>query len=933
MVVLMLAWAAVCLNATEAPSIYGIHDHEPFPGEFLTKIENGNTRGWVTATVAVGANPNDQSGASFTTVSSRGHTVICRINYGYYPDGTIPVPAKWDDFAARCAKFVANSTGCNIWLIANETNLASEWPFDGARFNYISPQDYATLYRKVYNAIRAVRPNDKILPQALAPWAGPYGSGLQNVGGQNYPHDGMPINWVQYLNQMLTAIAASGPLDGISLHIGSRGYAYADIHSTQKINAGGQNLYWSFYSYKDWVDLGIPASLYHLPLYATECNGMFYFKGGHPEDPSKHYESGWMQEMYAEIDRYNQQAASSGKPVFRCVNLYRWCAFCDGWNIDGASNPYKAQIMSDLDASVAQGYRWPTNSAPTNAPPAPSNLTASVGPGRVTLNWSPALSASSYNIKRSTTNGGPYSLIASNINGTSFMNTSFTPGTTYFYRVSGVNVIGEGPDSNQASATPTQGLPDVVVTAISWSPSHPYPGSNVVFIATVKNQGSAPTPAGTIIGVGFSVDGSSVVSWSGNYSSSLAAGNSVTLAADSGPGGTNYWIATPGAHTVTATVDDVNRFAEGDESNNSLTVPFNVMTTGYALNSGGNASAPFAADNFFSGSTNTFSVTNAIDTSAASNAAPQAVYQSERWGNFTYNLGSLLPNNAYSVRLHFAEISPSVSAAGQRQFHVSINGSQVLTNFDTFAVAGGKFRAVTRDFSTMASGSGQITVQFAKGASNEAKCSGVEVLPGADTPPALNAIPNLTINEEVALRFQIFAFDPQAGQVIADFETYASGQNSVLFNRPRFSSTTTAYLDASPDSTLVSSLFPSGNSSSRVLHSAWSFKSATTNHWLRLTTSTVTSLPNPTVDFTQALRFKVYSDQDIRLGIGLRETSTTAAIGGNGGASGAIEFIGVTNSLSGTPQPARTIPKGRWTTVQFNFPQEPFTSFTGNSVL
>ncbi|MGQ9809365.1 MAG: golvesin C-terminal-like domain-containing protein [Armatimonadota bacterium] len=352
---LLLCLAQSCTRASEARSIYGIHDHEPRPTEYLNRIKAKVGAGWVTATVEVGSNPADQSGVDFRSISSEGHTVICRINNGYGLNGTIPVKSKYDDFAQRCANFVRNSQGCNIWVIGNETNLASEWPLDGGRLRYISPQDYAECFRKVYNAIKAVRPNDRVIPQALAPWAGPYGSGT--IGG--YPHDPMPLNWVQYMNQMLTAIAATGPLDGIALHINSRGYSTAAIHSTAKMNAGGMLLYSSFYVYKDWIDYGIPSSLYHLPLYATECNGYFYWKGGHPEDPSQHYLAGWMQEIYAEIDRHNRQAVLTGKPVFRCVNMYRWCDHCDGWNIDGASNPYRAQILSDLDAALDAGYFWP----------------------------------------------------------------------------------------------------------------------------------------------------------------------------------------------------------------------------------------------------------------------------------------------------------------------------------------------------------------------------------------------------------------------------------------------------------------------------------------------------------------------------------------------------------------------------------------------
>src|SRR5882762_170011 len=141
--VILLASALHSFSAAESPFLYGIHDHSPAPTEYLTHITNATgAGGWITATVAVGANPSDTSGTDFTPFSNARHTVICRINYGYYPDGTIPVPASYDNFASRCSNFVAHSPGCNIWLIGNELNLAAEWPFTGTRFNYVSPTDY-----------------------------------------------------------------------------------------------------------------------------------------------------------------------------------------------------------------------------------------------------------------------------------------------------------------------------------------------------------------------------------------------------------------------------------------------------------------------------------------------------------------------------------------------------------------------------------------------------------------------------------------------------------------------------------------------------------------------------------------------------------------------------------------------------------------------
>ncbi|MBA3826570.1 MAG: glucosylceramidase [Ktedonobacterales bacterium] len=103
------------------------------------------------------------------------------------------------------------------------------------------------------------------------------------------------------------------------------------------------------------------------------------------------------------------------------------------------------------------------------------------------------------------------------------------------------------------------------------------------------------------------------------------------------------------------------------------------LRTGYAINAGGGSAGTFAADGNFSGG-QTYATTAAIATSGVTNPAPQAVYQTERYGNFTYTLPNLLPGAQYAVRLHFDEIY--WTSSGQRLFNLTINGSQVLTNFD-----------------------------------------------------------------------------------------------------------------------------------------------------------------------------------------------------------------------------------------------------------
>ena len=164
--------------------------------------------------------------------------------------------------------------------------------------------------------------------------------------------------------------------------------------------------------------------------------------------------------------------------------------------------------------------------------------------------------------------------------------------------------------------------------------------------------------------------------------------------------------------------------------------------SGYAVNAGGPATGSFAADELFSGGS-TNSTTNTIDTSAVTNPAPQAVYQTERYGNFTYTFPNLSPGATYTVRLHEAEFF--WTSTGQRVFNVSINGQQVLTNFDIIAAAGGADRAIVEQFTTTATSSGQIAIQFTTVTDN-AKISGIEILPGNSgvTPTPTPTQPPLT---------------------------------------------------------------------------------------------------------------------------------------------------------------------------------------------
>jgi Domain of unknown function (DUF1929)/CARDB len=107
-------------------------------------------------------------------------------------------------------------------------------------------------------------------------------------------------------------------------------------------------------------------------------------------------------------------------------------------------------------------------------------------------------------------------------------------------------------------------LPDLIPTSLS------YDSTTRLFTSVVKNQGTAATPAGVVIGNAFYVDGT-YVTW-GAVPGPLAPGASVTI---NSSGGGAYAIS-PGTHTISVLVDDVSRIAESTKNNNALSESITV---------------------------------------------------------------------------------------------------------------------------------------------------------------------------------------------------------------------------------------------------------------------------------------------------------------------------------------------------------------------
>lgn len=83
-------------------------------------------------------------------------------------------------------------------------------------------------------------------------------------------------------------------------------------------------------------------------------------------------------------------------------------------------------------------------------PPSPWTFTDIVD-----INWAASTSPNvTYNVNRATVSGGPYTVIASNVNALTWRDYFVTPGTTYYYVVDAVDVNNNiSPHSAEQAAT------------------------------------------------------------------------------------------------------------------------------------------------------------------------------------------------------------------------------------------------------------------------------------------------------------------------------------------------------------------------------------------------------------------------------------------------------------------------------------------------
>lgn len=187
---------------------------------------------------------------------------------------------------------------------------------------------------------------------------------------------------------------------------------------------------------------------------------------------------------------YNVKRSATNGSGYQTVSSPTTNSFTNTGLTNGTTYYYVVTAADSAGESSPSSQASATPMAPAQPPPTPSGLAATGGNAQVNLTWNASSSATSYHVKRSTTNGSGYAQVGAPTT-TSFNDSGLTNGATYYYVVTALNTAGESSNSNQASATPANAVADVTITV---DPTKTKPISPYIYGTNFYSGNTSPQP-------------------------------------------------------------------------------------------------------------------------------------------------------------------------------------------------------------------------------------------------------------------------------------------------------------------------------------------------------------------------------------------------------------------------------------------------------
>src|SRR5437773_2235747 len=284
---------------------------------------------------------------------------------------------------------------------------------------------------------------------------------------------------------------------------------------------------------------------------------------------------------------------------------------------NGVTYYYEVSALNNVGEGPRSSEASATPIAPTTAPGAPRDLGAVAGDATVAPAWSSPSSdggsaITNHKVYRGTISG-QLSLLATLPNVLSYTDSAVTNGQTYYYKVTAVNAVGEGPRSNEASGTPTSGqtvpspprqlnaTPGEAQVTLTWLAPSSDGGSPITNFKIYQGTASGGESLLATVGAVFSYPDSSVTNGVTYYyyvtavngigaSGSSNEVSATPVAGPSVPDAPQNLVATPGNGTMTLTWSpppwDVRSPVTGytvyrgtNSGNRSFFVPLGNVTT------------------------------------------------------------------------------------------------------------------------------------------------------------------------------------------------------------------------------------------------------------------------------------------------------------------------------------------------------------------